>query len=58
MFDPFAGSGSCGVACRERGYSYIGCEKSPVFYEAAARRLGISVTEHPKLEESEVKEKQ
>jgi site-specific DNA-methyltransferase (adenine-specific) len=42
VFDPFAGSGSCGVACRERGYDYIGCEKSKAFYEAAATRLGIS----------------
>ena len=52
VFDPFAGSGSCGVACKERGYGYVGCEKSPVFCEAAARRLGISVTEHPEFDES------
>ncbi|MBQ3342491.1 MAG: site-specific DNA-methyltransferase [Kiritimatiellae bacterium] len=41
VFDPFAGSGSLGVACKERGYRYVGCEKSKMFYEAAKRRLKI-----------------
>lgn len=41
VFDPFAGSGSLGVACQERGYDYVGVEISKVFCEAAAKRLGI-----------------
>ena len=41
VFDPFAGSGSLGVACKERGYRYLGCEKSQMFSEAAKRRLKI-----------------
>lgn len=41
VFDPFAGSASLGVACQERGYSYVGCEISRVFYEAARKRLGL-----------------
>ena len=45
VFDPFAGSGSCGMACKELGYSYIGCEISPVFGEAAADRLEIDLEE-------------
>lgn len=42
VFDPFAGSGSLGVACKERGYQYVGCEVSKVFYDAACKRLGIN----------------
>jgi len=45
IFDPFAGSASCGVACKERGYSYVGCEKDKVFCAAAAQRLGIGIVE-------------
>lgn len=41
VFDPFAGSGSLGVACKERGYDYVGCEVSKVFFDAACERLGI-----------------
>lgn len=43
VFDPFAGSASCGVACKERGFAYIGCEMSRMFAEAAARRLGVAL---------------
>ena len=53
VFDPFAGSGSLGVACKCRGFSYVGCEVSKVFAEAAARRLEVPVIEHPEFEESE-----
>ena len=43
VFDPFAGSGALGVACQQLGYSYVGCEVSPLFYAAAAQRLGIKM---------------
>ena len=53
VFDPFAGSASLGVACKDRGFSYVGCEISKVFQEAAARRLGVNVIEHPEFDEPE-----
>lgn len=54
VFDPFAGSGSLGVACREKGYDYVGVEISKVFCEAAAKRLGVKmeVVDEPQTEGS------
>lgn len=43
VFDPFAGSGSLGIACQEKGYDYVGVEISKSFCEAAANRLGIKM---------------
>lgn len=39
VFDPFAGSGSCGVACLGRGVAYTGIEREEPYAEIAARRL-------------------
>lgn len=39
VYDPFAGSGSTGVACLETGRRFIGCEINPEYYEIARRRL-------------------
>ena len=39
VFDPFAGSASCGVACQQMGREYVGCEVCREFYEAAHARL-------------------
>lgn len=39
VFDPFAGSASCGVACQQMGRSYVGCEVCREFYDAAYARL-------------------
>lgn len=39
VFDPFAGAGSIGLACRLLGRAYIGCELSPQWAERAARRI-------------------
>ena len=39
VLDPFAGSGSTGVACRQLGRRFIGWELSPDYYEIACRRL-------------------
>lgn len=41
IFDPFAGSGSLGVACQQIGREYTGCEISRTFFDAARKRLHI-----------------
>lgn len=39
ILDPFAGSGTTGVAALLEGYSFLGCEKSPEYFDIAKRRL-------------------
>lgn len=39
VLDPFAGSGSMGIACLEAGYGYIGIEKELEYGEVAIARL-------------------
>lgn len=39
VLDPFAGSGTTGIACVEEGVSFIGCEQSEEFAEIARHRL-------------------
>jgi DNA modification methylase len=39
VLDPFAGSGSTGVACRQLGRRFIGWEVSPEYHAVATRRL-------------------
>ena len=39
IFDPFAGSGSLAVACKQLGKEYIGCEIDQTFYKAAYSRI-------------------
>lgn len=39
VLDPFAGSGTTGVACRDLNYDYILIEKDPIFYQEIQRRL-------------------
>ncbi|TXI86675.1 MAG: site-specific DNA-methyltransferase [Chryseobacterium sp.] len=39
VLDPFAGSGTTGVACRGLNYDYILVEKDPTFYQEAKKRL-------------------
>lgn len=43
VLDPFMGSGTTAVVCREMGRIWYGCEKNHSYYEAAARRLGQQV---------------
>jgi site-specific DNA-methyltransferase (adenine-specific) len=39
ILDPFAGSGSTGVACNQLGRSFLGWELSPEYHAIATRRL-------------------
>ena len=39
IFDPFAGSGSLAVACKQLGREYVGCEIDQTFYKAAYSRI-------------------
>ncbi len=39
VLDPFAGSGTTGVACVEEGVSFVGCEQSAEFAEIARARI-------------------
>lgn len=39
VLDPFMGSGSTGVAARELGFNFIGCELSDEYFEIAKKRV-------------------
>jgi len=39
VFDPFAGSGSTGVAALTLGRQFVGCEQAETYALLAARRL-------------------
>lgn len=39
VLDPFAGSGTTLVAAQLEGYSWLGCEMTDHYVEAAAQRL-------------------
>jgi site-specific DNA-methyltransferase (adenine-specific) len=39
VLDPFAGSGTTGVACIRNGRNFIGWEREPRYYEIARKRL-------------------
>jgi site-specific DNA-methyltransferase (adenine-specific) len=39
ILDPFAGSGSTGVAALRQGFQFIGIEKEPEYHDIALRRL-------------------
>jgi site-specific DNA-methyltransferase (adenine-specific) len=42
ILDPYAGSGSTGVAAIELGFNFIGCELEPDYVEPANRRLALA----------------
>ena len=39
MLDPYAGSGTTGVACIQLGRRFIGIELDPGYYEIAKKRI-------------------
>lgn len=39
ILDPFAGSGSTGVACVKAGLQFIGIEREPKYFDIACRRI-------------------
>jgi site-specific DNA-methyltransferase (adenine-specific) len=42
VLDPFAGSGTTGVAARKSGRQFILIEKVPQYYSSALRRLNLT----------------
>jgi site-specific DNA-methyltransferase (adenine-specific) len=45
ILDPFMGSGTTGVACKELGRNFIGIEIEPKYYEIAKRRIEQTTTD-------------
>lgn len=43
VLDPFMGSGTTGVACKELGRNFIGIEIEPKYFEIAQRRINNTV---------------
>lgn len=47
ILDPFAGSGSTGVAALAEGYRFIGIEQSAAYAEIARQELALAAQPHP-----------
>lgn len=45
VLDPFMGSGTTGIACRNLGRDFIGIEMNEEYMEIAKRRLGVQLAE-------------
>lgn len=45
VLDPFMGSGSTGVACRQLGRGFIGYELDPSYFAIAGKRLSAAAPE-------------
>lgn len=52
VYDPYAGSGSTGVACVELGLNFIGSEIDPDYAAVAERRLGAASRQIPLIVKS------
>ncbi|PPE05096.1 hypothetical protein EELLY_v1c07840 [Entomoplasma ellychniae] len=39
ILDCFAGSGTALLAAKELGINFLGCEKDPIYFELASKRL-------------------
>lgn len=39
VLDPFMGSGSTGIACKKKGFNFIGIELDPEYFEIAKKRI-------------------
>jgi len=44
VLDPFMGSGTTGVACRNLGFNFVGIEKEAEYFEIAKARIGNQQT--------------
>jgi len=47
VLDPFAGSGTTGVACARLGRKFIGCEIEPRYFKAAVKRIEAELNRAP-----------
>jgi DNA modification methylase len=54
IFDPFAGSGTTGVACMQTGRNFIGCEIDPQYYAIAERRIKDAAAQPLLFEQDEI----
>lgn len=43
VLDPFAGSGTTGVACVKAGRTFVGIERDPTYFDIACRRIQKAV---------------
>lgn len=43
ILDPFMGIGACGVACKQVGRSFIGCEIDKKYFDVAKNRIESGV---------------
>lgn len=44
VIDPFMGSGTTGVACKELGYEFIGCEIDSDYFDIAKERIAVETS--------------
>lgn len=51
VLDPWMGSGSTGVACKEEGFQFLGMEQDEGYYAIACARCGIEVQQRSVLED-------
>jgi site-specific DNA-methyltransferase (adenine-specific) len=52
ILDPFAGSGTTGVACQKLGRVFIGIEKETKYFDIAAKRIEDALHAEPLLAEA------
>ncbi len=52
ILDPFAGSGTTGIACLKTGRNFIGCEIDPEYHQIASRRLAAAADAMPLFRET------
>jgi len=53
VLDPFAGSGSTGVACAAEGFRFLGVERDEDSFLTAARRIALAYDDTPASSEQE-----